>query len=341
MRLFSAVSLSILASVVLVGCAGGDDTNEGDSGSAGSLIIYAARNENLIAPLIGQFSELTGIDVQVKYGGTSQLAATLSEESANSPADVFYTRDPGGLGAVSGLLAVLPQDILDTVPEWARSPEGRWVGTSARARVVAYNTDKLSEEDLPDSIEGFTDPKWKGRIGWSPTSGPTQTMVTAMRVIWGEEKTREWLEGIKANDATDYTNHTATVSGVGAGESDVGLVNHYYLLRFLKESGNGFPVRNYHLRAGGPGNLVMIVGAGILATAKNRENAEVFLRFLLSRDAQEYLTEEAFDYPLIDLVATNTALKPLSEIQRPNINQALLGDIKGTESLMRDVGVIP
>ena len=161
----------------------------------GSLIIYAARNENLIGPLIDQFSELTGIDVQVKYGGTSQLAATLSEEGANSPADVFYTRDPGGLGAVSKLLAALPQDILDTVPEWARSPESRWVGTSARARVVAYNTDKISEEDLPDSIEGFTDPKWKGRIGWSPTSGPTQTMVTAMRVIWGEKKTREWLEG--------------------------------------------------------------------------------------------------------------------------------------------------
>ncbi len=336
-----ASHLLILAVAALAGCATSAEVQSGDAQPSGSLIIYAARNEELAGPLVAQFRESAGIDVQVKYGETSELVTLLSEEGGNSPADVFYSRDPIGLAAVSHLLAPLPGDILSMAPEWARAPDGRWVGASARARVVVYNTQRLSEADLPDSIEGFTDARWKGRIGWSPTSGPTQTMITAMRVLWGEERARAWLEGIKANDPIYYPNHTAAVAGVGAGEADAAFVNHYYLLRFLQESGDAFPARNYHLRGGGPGNLVMLSGAGILSTSRNRANAERFLRFLLSKESQEYLTAQALDYPIADGVAPNTLLKPLSEINRPDIDQSLLNDIKGTEALMRDVGVIP
>ena len=337
-RLSPVVWLLVLACILSVGCG---DANRGESKPTEPLVIYAARNENLVGSLIERFSESSGIETRVKYGSTSELAATLNEEGENSPADVFYTRDPGGLEAVSSLLSPLPDDILNGVPGWARSPKGKWVGTSARTRVVVYNTERVSERELPDTIEGFTSPEWKGRIGWSPTSGPTQTMITAMRVTWGEDRTRQWLEGMKANDAIAFLNHTATVAGVGVGEVDIGLVNHYYLLRFLEESGESFPARNHHLRGGGPGNLVIIVGASIVSTTKNRANAERFLRFLLSPEAQQYLTEQAYDYPLADSVAPNAALTPLSEIRRPDVSQTLLGDIKGTESLMREVGVIP
>ena len=337
-RLHVAAWLPLLVVVLLAGC--GDGARDAEE-QTDSLVIYAARNENLVGELIEEFSETTGIRTLVKYGSTSEIASTLNEEGANSPADVFYTRDPGGLLAVSELLAPLPGDILDSVPEWARSDGGNWVGVSARARTVVYNTDRLAASDLPRTIEDFANPEWKGRVGWSPTSGPTQTMVTAMRILWGEERTRRWLEGVRKNEATSYPNHTATVAGVAAGEVDVGLVNHYYLLRFLEEQGESFPARNYHLPDDGPGNLLIVVGAGILETAQNRVNAERFLRFLLSEEAQRYLTDRAYDYPLADGVAPNAALKPLDQIRRPDVEQTQLGDVRPTERLMREVGVIP
>lgn len=335
-RTFASALLMCMIAIVGLGCVA-----EVADADLPPLVIYAARSESLVGPLIDKFIDLTGINVKVKYGGTSELVTTLIEEGANSPADVYYSRDPGGLVAVSTMLSALPPDVLSAVPAWANSPDNKWVGTSARARTIVYNTDMLGVNDLPDSIEQFTDPKWRGKIGWSPTSGPTQTMLTAMRVIWGEERTRAWLEGISANDPIYYPNHTATVAGVGSGEAEVGFVNHYYLLRFLEEQGEDFPARNYYLTDNDPGNLVMVVGVGILESSRNRLQAEQFVRFLLSDYAQTYLTEQAFDYPLFEGIDVNPALKPLNEINRPEIDQTMLADIEATVRLMRDVGVIP
>ena len=150
----------------------------------GKLVVYSGRSKSLIDPIINQFQEATGIDVSVKYGKTAQIAATLLEEGNNSPADLFFAQDPGGLGATIDMLAPLPAEIVGLVPGWARSPEDRWVGISGRARVVVYNTENISESDLPTSIKGFVDPKWEGRIGWPPTNSSFQAMVTAMRVQW-------------------------------------------------------------------------------------------------------------------------------------------------------------
>jgi len=248
-----------------------------------TLTIYAAKNEQIMGPLINRFIELYGIDVEVKYGGTSAMAATRLEERSKSPADVFLTRDPGGLGAVHELLTVLPTSITNLVPNWASSTDGRWVGISARARTLVFNTDNLLTEDLPLSIFHLIDPKWENRIGWSPTSGPTITMITAMRLQWGEERTRKWLAGIKENQAISYMNHTSTVGAVISGEVDIGLVNHYYLHRFLEEQGSQLPARNYHFPESGPGNLIMISGAGILSTSDNQNSALKFLEFLLQK----------------------------------------------------------
>lgn len=323
--------------LVLTACSSSSDA----ASPPGSLVVYSGRSETLVGPIIKQFKDATGIDVGVKYGSTSELAATLLEEGKNTPADVFFAQDPGGLGVIAASLDTLPDDLLATVPSWARSPEKKWVGISGRARVIVYNTDSLSESDLPDSILGFTDPKWKGRIGWPPTNGSFQTMVTAMRSTWGEEKTREWLEGIKANDPKVYPKNTPVVSAVESGEIEVGFVNHYYLYRFLAESGEGFSARNYHLQSGGPGSLIMTAGAGILETSDNRDNAERFLRFLLSTVAQQYFASQTFEYPLVDGIATDRLLVPLDEINNPEIDVVLLSDLKGTQKLLRDVGIIP
>ena len=307
----------------------------------GKLVVYSGRSKSLVDPIIQQFKGATGIDVRVKYASTGQLAATLLEEGNNSPADVFYAQDPGGLAAVSGMMSTLPADIIELTPQWARSSAGHWVGITGRARVVVYGTDNLSEADLPDDLWGFTQPEWKGRVGWAPTNGSFQAMVTALRVAWGEARTEEWLRAMLVNDVKDYPKNTPQVAAAASGEIDVGLVNHYYLHQFRAEEGEDFPARNAHLRAGGPGSIVLVSGAGILNTADNPENAEQFIRFLLSQVGQQYFAGSTFEYPLVADVRPSVLLTPLTDIAQPDITLADLSDLAGTQALLQKVEALP
>ncbi len=308
-----------------------------------TLVIYSGRSETLVEPIIELFRQETGADVQVRYGNTAEMAATLLEEGANSPADLFWAQDPGGLGAVAeaGLLADLPEEILSMVPEQFRSPQGNWVGISGRARVVVYNTEAVSPGDLPDDIWGFTDPAWEGRIGWAPTNGSFQVMVTTMRQVWGQERTAEWLEGIQANNPSVYDGNTPIVAAVGAGEVAVGFVNHYYLYRFLAEEGETFGARNYFLPGGGPGSLVMVAGSGILKTSNSRELANQFLAYLLSEQAQVYFTTETFEYPVRPGVSLPSELVPIGQLNPVDIALGDLSDLAGTIELLQATGVLP
>lgn len=336
-----------LLSVFLAACGGREEVpattalTQAPGSAARTLTIYSGRSKELVAPVIDQFSKATGIPVSVKYAGTPQLAATLLEEGDKTPADIFFAQEPGGLGAVEHLLAPLPGSILGQVPVWAVSPEGRWVGLSGRARTVAYNTDRLAEPDLPDDIFDFIDPRWKGRIGWPPSNASFQTMVTAMRAVWGQEKTRRWLEGIQTNGPRVYPNNASIVAAAASGEIDVGFVNHYYLHRFLAEQGESFKARNYHPRAGGPGAIVMVAGAGILAKSQHREAAERFLDFMLSPVAQQYFAAQTFEYPLVEGVKTERVLVPLSALNHPDVSVKDLMDLDGTQILLRDTGILP
>ncbi len=317
-----------------------DRTRTATGGRRGDLIVYSGRSESLVEPLIDRFAEAAGVRVKVKYANTAQLAATILEEGPNSPADIFFAQDPGGLGSIAHFMTPLPDRTVNQVPPWARSPEGGWVGISGRARVVAYNTDKLTESDLPDDIWGLTDPIWRGRMGWAPINASFQTMVTGMRSVWGQERTREWLEGMIANKTGFYPKNTPIVAAVGSGEIELGLVNHYYLYRFLAEEGVSFPVRNYHPRAGGPGALVMVAGAGILDSSKNKDNAARFLEFMLSKTAQRYFASQTYEYPLVNGVPTERLLMPLEEIRQPSISVNDLADLRGTQALLRDTGAL-
>lgn len=315
------------------------------SADPGALVIYSGRSEALVGPIIEQFAAATGVDVDVRYGSTAEIAATILEEGANSPADIFFAQDPGGLGAVAAadLFAPLPEELLTQVPERFRSPEGLWVGISGRARVVVYNTDALTPEQLPADIFEFTDPQWAGRIGWAPTNGSLHAMVTAMRLEWGEERTREWLEGIQANNPVVFEGNAPIVEAVGAGEIDVGFVNHYYLYRFLREQGEGFKARNHFLSGGGPGSLIMVAGAGRLANGQNEQNALRFLQFMLSTPAQQYFAGQTFEYPLVEGVVTQPGLPPLADLEASalEVDMADLADLQGTLALMQEVGVLP
>ena len=344
------VLLAAMCLVLVLGCAGeaasqaageGTDRAAAENTETGKLVIYSGRSESLVDNIIQQFEEASGVEVDVRYANTGQLAATLLEEGDNSPADLFFAQDPGGLGAVESMLAPLPAELLQQVPGWAQSSQGKWVGISGRARAVVYNSEKLTEAELPDDMSGFTDPKWRDRIGWAPTNASFQTMVTAMRSEWGEDKTRQWLEGIADNNARVYPKNTPQVAAVASGEIDVGFVNHYYLFRFLAEEGENFPARNYHPRSGGPGSIVMVAGAGILSSAQNTGSAERFLQFMLSPVAQQYFASQTYEYPLVEGVNVQRVLIPLADIVKPDLTAGDLVDLEGTQKLLQDTGVLP
>ena len=306
-----------------------------------TLTVYSGRSKSLVDPILQEFSLLTGIPIEVRYAGTSEMAATLLEEGDRSPADVFFAQDPGGLGAVRSLFQTLPDDIYGLSAAWASDPDQKWVGVSGRARVIVFSKENITEDELPESIWDFTDPKWKGRIGFPPTNASFHVMVTAMRLSWGEEKTREWLEGIMANEPIFYAKNTPTVAAAGAGEIDAGFVNHYYLHRRLAEDPN-FAAGNYYTPADDAGSLVMAAGAGILASTDAQEEAERLLKFLLGVTAQQYFATSTHEYPFNSAVQPSEYLPDLGDIsERFYIDLGLLDDLPGTVQLLQEVGALP
>jgi iron(III) transport system substrate-binding protein len=331
--------VALLAAVVTLSCSNGGQ-GAASTPSPGEVVVYSGREESLVGPILQEFERSTGIRVQVKYASSGAMAATILEEGDRSPADVFFSSDPGALGAVAGRLSPLPERILGRVSPDFRARDGRWVGVTGRARVVVYNPERVQESELPASIQGFVDPKWRGRIGWAPTNGSFQAMVTAMRLIWGEDATRSWLDGIRANSAKEFANNTAIVDAVAKGEIDVGFVNHYYLFALQRSQGSALKAKNYYTRED-PGAVILVAGAGILSTAKNRTQAESLLEFLLSPVAQQYFATQTFEYPLVAGVITPPQLTPLAELKPPSIDLSRLADLDGTLRLLRAAGVIP
>ena len=323
-----------------IACSGNEKVVEVDKNS-GTLILYSGRSESLTGNIVDQFEDASGIDVQVKYGKTFPIAAMILEEGKHSPADIFFAQDPGGLGFLSaeGRLSKLPSEITDRVAGWAKPADATWIGISGRARTLIHSA-SIGGTELPSSLEDLIDPKWKGRLGWAPSNSSFQTMVTGMRVMWGEEKTREWLKGMVANETIVYTKNTPQVAAVAAEEISIGLVNHYYLHRFVAEEGDSFNARNLYLNNGGPGSLVMVAGAGILDTAKNRENAEKFLKFMTSTVAQQYFTGQVYEYPVVEGVKTHMLLPSFEEINMPSLTMEDLSDLKGTQKIFQDLGML-
>jgi len=322
----------LLAAASVAGC-GGD-------GSGGPITVYSGREEELVAPLFEQFTEETGIEVEVRYGDSAELAATIAEEGDNSPADVFFAQDPGSLGAVDAQLAQLPAEALDRVDARFRDAEGRWVGTSGRTRVLVYNTDVLSVDELPASVLDLTAPEWKDRVGIAPTNASFQAFVTGMRLALGDDATREWLEAMRENGAKTYEKNTPIVEAVAAGEIDVGLVNHYYLALVKAEQPDA-PIANHLFEAGDAGNLVSVAGAAVLASTDQQADAESFVEFLLSDDAQRFYVEEAeeAEYPLVDGVDPSPGLVPLDEIDGPAVELTSFGtELETTVEMLRETG---
>ena len=323
----------LLAAAAVAGCGGGDD-------GSGPITVYSGREQELVAPLFEQFTEETGVEVEVRYGDSAELAATIAEEGDNSPADVFFAQDPGSLGAVDAQLEQLPEDVVDRVDARFRDAEGRWVGTSGRTRVLVYNTEAVPEDELPTSVLDLTEPEWRDRVGIAPTNASFQAFVTGMRLALGDDATREWLEALRENGAKTYEKNIPVVEAVAAGEIDVGLVNHYYLA-LVKNEQQDAPIANHLFAAGDAGNLVSVAGAAVLAGTDQQDDAESFVEFLLSDDAQRFYVEEAeeAEYPLVDGVDPPPGLVPLDEIDGPDVELTSFGaELEATVEMLRETG---
>ena len=308
-----------------------------------SIAVYSGRSEELVGPIIERFESETGIQAEVRYGSTAELATLILEEGANTPADVFFAQDAGALGAVAeaGHFRTLPGEILNRVPERFRSPDGEWVGLSGRARVVVYDTREITPDQLPTSIHGFTDSAWSGRLGWAPTNGSFQAFVTAMRQLEGDEAARAWLEGILANEPRVYEGNALMLQAVADGEIDAGFVNHYYLLQAKAEQGADFPVGNHFLAGTDSGALVNVAGAGILTPTDAEPSARRFLEFLLSNESQAYFATETYEYPLVSGVPGPEDLPALDQIQSPQLDLSELSDLQATLDMLTETGVLP
>lgn len=313
------------------------------SGQTSPLVVYSGRSRTLVEPLVERFQRETGIQVEVRYGNTPQLALGIQQEGRRSPADVFWAQDTGPLQmlAEAGTFSELPADIYTPIAQVFRTPDRTWVATSGRARVLAYSPTRVRAEELPRSVFDLTQPRWRGRIGWAPSNASFQAFVTAMRAEYGEARARAWLEGMIANQPKAYPRNTPIVQAIAAGEIDLGLPNHYYLLGLKKEN-PALAAEQTFFADGDIGNLVFVAGAGILKSSTRQAEALRFIRFLLDEGSQRYITTDIFEYPVITAVAAAPGLVSPEALTRsaPKIPLRQLQDLEGTLKLLRELGLL-
>ncbi|MFC9583654.1 iron ABC transporter substrate-binding protein [Streptomyces yangpuensis] len=329
---------ALFAAALLLPAVAGCGVDEDDAG----LVIYSGRNEKLVKPLLDELEKAVGTTVAVRYGESAELAAQIQEEGDKTKAGLFFSQDAGALGALStkGLLDKLPQEALDKVDPAFRGAAGDWVGTSGRVRVLAYNPGQVSK--VPDTVHDLVKPEWKGKIGYVPTNASFQAFVTGMRVLEGDDATRTWLKGLKANEPKVYENNLKVLDGVGKGEVSLGLVNHYYWYEQVAEKGESKVKAKIHFLPGGdPGALVNAAGVGILKGSDQAPAAQKAVDFLLSQKAQKYFAEDTKEYPLAaGVTSTVKDLPPLASLDAPKIDLGKLESLQETLKMLQEAGMV-
>jgi iron(III) transport system substrate-binding protein len=307
----------------------------------GPLTVYCGRNEKLVAPVIAAFTAETGIKVSPKYGKTQQLATQIVKEGKKSPADVFLAQDASTLAYLDGkgAFAPLSAETLGVVDARHHGPNKTWIGTTGRARVLVYDSGKLTPEQLPKSVDDLTDPKWKGKVGWAPENASFKSFIAAMIQLRGAEATQRWLEQMRDNEPRAYPKNTPAVRAVHKGEVLVALVNHYYLFRIADEVGET-KVKNFYFRNGQAEAMVNLTGAAVMKTSTRRADAERFVAFLAGPVAQEHFANKVHEFP-VRQETTAAGLPDLETLNAPELDIAALGNLEETERLLRASRVSP
>jgi iron(III) transport system substrate-binding protein len=310
---------------------------------SGELTLYSGRGEALVGELVSFVEDLyDDFTVRPRYNSASELVNQILTEGENSPADVFFSVNAGSLGALKaeGRTQALPEEVLEFVPAEFRDPDGQWVGTSGRARTVPYNTEELSAEDVPTDVMAFPETEaFRDSIGWAPTYSSFQAFVTAMRVLEGDDATRQWLEGMQALGVTEYSDEFLVSQAVADGEISAGFANHYYIQRVLAGRPDA-PIATAFTEEDA-GTVFNVAGALVPDTTDDAELASNFVRHLLSAEAQDYFARTTFEYPLVPEVDPIGRLPSIDELNPPeDLDLTQLSDLEGTIELLREVGVL-
>ncbi|MBM7714466.1 Fe(3+) ABC transporter substrate-binding protein [Siminovitchia sp. FSL H7-0308] len=297
--------------------------------------LYSSRHYDVDDELYGKFEEKTGIKVNVIKGEADELLERIKREGDATQADLFLTADAGRLFRAkdADVLESVESDTLDKqVPKKFRDNDKTWYGLTKRARILVYNKDKVKEDEL-STYEDLVDEKWKGRIlVRSSENIYNQSLLASFIEIDGEEKAKEWAEGIVKNMARkpeggDRDQAKAIAAGVG----DVAIMNTYYFGQMLnsedpeevkvaEQLGVFFPNQET------TGTHVNISGAGVVKGSKNKENAIALLEYLTSEEAQGKFAEANYEYPVNEKVEPSELLKSWGEFKEQDIPLSVLGD---------------
>ena len=331
--------LGLLSALVLsltTGCS----SNSADSDQVSELTIYSGRSENFISPFLTQWSEQTGIKLNIRYGDSAELAAQILEEGSNSPADLFLAQDAGSLGAVAEeeLFTPLAKEVASQIPDQFNHADRLWVGVTARARVFAYDPKKITA--LPKSISDLTKPIYKNQIGIAPTNASFQAFLTAVIENKGQAYAKNWLTGLTANGVKIYPKNSAIVEAIDKGEISLGLVNHYYTWEVAQALGRSINVVNGYFTAGDLGNLINVSGVGVLNSSNKKQAAIDLIDFLTSIEIQGEFVEQTHEYSLISSVVAPEDLLALDKIGAPAIDLGSLKNIRATQDLLIEVGLL-
>ena len=327
---YGLAALALVPIIALSGCTT-SPTNSEDS-----ITIYSGRSETLISELLDTFTQETGIEVNVRYGDSAELAAQILEEGTNVQADVFFSQDAGALGALAkeGLTRSLPTEITDLVDSSYKSKDSQWVGVSGRARVLVVDPAKVTK--LPTSYKDLMDKSWKGRIAIAPTNASFQAFITAIRITEGDAAAKKFLESMKEN-AVLFEKNGLILQAVEDGVVDAGLINHYYWFELENEKGVGnMNSELVWFEDQDAGNLINVAGVAVLS---ENPSANVFVKWLLGDTAQNYFVARTREYSLTG-VPDVAGVKPFGEIKAPNIDLSDLDSLEETLKLIQEARLL-
>ncbi|GAB2652946.1 iron ABC transporter substrate-binding protein [Kribbella swartbergensis] len=332
--------LGALGTMSLVGC--GSKSENGYVADPGALQVYSAQHENLTKAWAEAFTAATGIKVQIRKGNDASMGHQIVAEGSESPADVFLTENSPAMTLVerNDLLAPLEESIRKQVPATLIPSSKAWTSIAARSTVLVYNPGKLPKAELPKSLMDLAEPEWKDRWGCAPGGADFQAIVAGMLAGQGEQKTKDWLQGLKAN-ARALQNNIATMKSVNAGEIPCGVIYHYYWYRDQAgtKEGSGNTALHY-FRNRDPGAFVSLSGGAVLAGSKKPAEARKFLAFITSKAGQKVLVDsKSMEYAVGTGVASDPALPPLNTLQAPPVDPFTLNSDKVT-ALMTDADIL-
>ncbi len=330
----------VAGAIVLAGC-----SSSGSTPSAKALTLYSGQHEQTTQALVAAFEKQTGITVNVRNDDEDVLADQIVTEGSRSPADVYFTENTPPLQelASKGLLASVAPTTLANTPSRFNSPDGKWVGVTARVSVMGYNTSLLNPSQLPTSVMDLADPKWKGKIGIAGSETDFQPIVTSIARTHGDAAALAWLEAVKANAGShSYPDNETLVSEINRGQVALGVINQYYWYREKAQVGDsGLHSAIAYFAPHDPGYVIDVSGAGILKSSGQQADAQRFLAFLTSKEGQEIIGHsDSYEYPIASGVTTAKPETPFDQLQPNSITIPELGTGAAAIKLLQEAQLL-